>query len=258
MNKMGLNIAHTMESKHFELQYNGGKVWSIVFLVIAPVVTSVFILYRMTVRLASQEAIDSVTFKNGQYQVQPGDNLVPLVDAVALNDLMYNFVIPFSLLCILGLVLSWDWRTFFGFKQGLQRKQWLFFAASATVIIIAGLLLPHDPASDSGFMMRMIRNNSLLSLIIIPGIMLPIIEEIVFRRFLFDLFSYEKLYPYIPIAVTTLLFAFLHNQYSGSAIYYILGLGVLLGYARHFSNGLLLPIIIHCVNNILPILMFKL
>lgn len=246
-----------MQSKQLELQYKGRKVWSIVFLVIAPLVTSVFVLYRMTVRLATQEGVSSVTFKNGQYKVQPGDTSVPLVDAVALNDLMYNFVIPFSLLCILGLVLSWDWRTFFGLKQRLEIKHWLFFAASATALVIAGLLLPHDPASDNGFMMRMIRDNSLISLIIIPGFMLPIIEEVIFRRFVYDLFSFEKLYPYIPIAVSTLLFTFLHSQYSGIAIYYILGLGLLLGYARYFSKGLILPILIHCVNNLLPVVLFK-
>ena len=247
-----------METQKLESNYGGATRWSVLYLVLSAILSAAFLLYRILMRLlGTQEGVSTVKFKNGAFIISPGEKIVPLSEAIILDDLFYNFLIPFALLCTFGLLLKWNWKKFFGFDIGLRIKDWLFLGIAILVMFLSGLLIEHEANENSTFMMRMIRDNGLLPLLLVPGFLLPVMEEILFRRFAFDIFAIKVFYPVIPIVLTSIGFTLLHSQYGGLAMYYILGLGIVLGYARYFSGGIILPILIHVANNFIPILMLK-
>jgi len=56
----------------------------------------------------------------------------------------------------------------------------------------------------------------------------------------------------LTILVTAALFTLMHLQ----PIFFmpIFALGIVLGWARHASQGLVLPVVIHCLNNSIALL----
>jgi membrane protease YdiL (CAAX protease family) len=74
----------------------------------------------------------------------------------------------------------------------------------------------------------------------------PTAEEILFRGLLFGAVG-KWLSPLWTIVVTAVLFALVHLQ----LVYFVplFAVGLVLGWARQKSEGLALPIMLHCVNN---------
>jgi membrane protease YdiL (CAAX protease family) len=92
-----------------------------------------------------------------------------------------------------------------------------------------------------------------LSWLAVVGIVLagPIAEEIVFRGLLFG--ALEKRLPAgWTISITATCFALAHLQ----PIYFvpIFAVGLMLGWVRHKSGGIALPLVIHCLNNAVGLL----
>lgn len=79
----------------------------------------------------------------------------------------------------------------------------------------------------------------------------PLTEEILFRGLLFGAIG-KRLSAWWTIVVTAAIFAVVHMQVT----YFIpvFAVGLLLGWARHKSGGLALPVILHCVNNSLALI----
>jgi hypothetical protein len=83
----------------------------------------------------------------------------------------------------------------------------------------------------------------------------PATEEILFRGLLFGAIGRRLSGPW-TIVVTAAVFALAHLQ----PIYFVplFGVGLVLGWARQKSGGLVLPILLHCVNNCGALLMMSL
>jgi hypothetical protein len=77
----------------------------------------------------------------------------------------------------------------------------------------------------------------------------PILEEILFRGFLFGGLRSSRLGPWGALAVTSLCFAVIHTQYDWFDMSAVLVLGVVLGLARHFSGSVYLPMGLHALHN---------
>jgi len=88
----------------------------------------------------------------------------------------------------------------------------------------------------------------LLNLIII-AFFPAICEEFLFRGVLQNAFmkAVGSHWKHIAIVLTSLIFSVVHVQFSGMLPRFFLGL--LLGYSYYFSKNLLVPIILHFVNN---------
>ncbi|MFL1555916.1 MULTISPECIES: CPBP family intramembrane glutamic endopeptidase [unclassified Pseudomonas] len=89
----------------------------------------------------------------------------------------------------------------------------------------------------------------LASLIILP----PIAEELMMRHYLLRLFPYERsvAWKWIAVIVTSALFASLHTQYASSTtMTLIFVLGCLFAWARIASGGLLVPILLHMLAEV--------
>lgn len=87
----------------------------------------------------------------------------------------------------------------------------------------------------------------------------PISEELGIRYFLMEAFPFRKSTAWACLAVlaTSALFTLLHTQYENVTTYVqILFIGVLMGYYRITTGGILLPIILHAEADILGLLMF--
>ena len=83
----------------------------------------------------------------------------------------------------------------------------------------------------------------------------PVYEEIVFRGCLFNTFKYwfnENIYlAALPVSI---LFSILHTQYSDIRTLFILFLiSMVLVFARVKSNGILMPVVLHMMMNMIVI-----
>ena len=78
----------------------------------------------------------------------------------------------------------------------------------------------------------------------------PLFEEAFFRGFLFSGLSHSKLGATGTIIATAALWALMHVQYGAYEIAQIFVLGLLLGIARHRTNSLIVPFVIHAANNL--------
>ncbi len=83
----------------------------------------------------------------------------------------------------------------------------------------------------------------------------PIFEEVLFRGFLFKGLERTSLGGHGAVFVTSIIFAIIHVQYGLPIILVmLLPMAILLGYARLKSNSLLLPILLHSINNLVACL----
>jgi membrane protease YdiL (CAAX protease family) len=82
------------------------------------------------------------------------------------------------------------------------------------------------------------------------GVMAPILEEVIFRGFLFKEFSYTFLGTWGAVVLTSLIWAVIHSQYDLVYLGIIFITGLLLGVARLYSHTLLVPIVMHILFNV--------
>ena len=87
---------------------------------------------------------------------------------------------------------------------------------------------------------------TLIGLALIPAIG----EELMFRGYLMNLFSQKSNY-HNGIALSALIFSFVHFNFSNFFYYFVLG--VVMGYVYYWGRNLLFPIIIHFINNALVV-----
>ena len=78
----------------------------------------------------------------------------------------------------------------------------------------------------------------------------PIVEEFLFRGFLFSQLKTTKLGINGSITLTSLIWTSIHLQYDLFLLIPIFLLGLLLGYLMHKYNSLYLVIIVHAVHNL--------
>ena len=78
----------------------------------------------------------------------------------------------------------------------------------------------------------------------------PIVEELLFRGFLFSQLKTTKLGINGSIILTSLIWTSIHLQYDLFLLIPIFLLGLLLGYLMHKFNSLYLVIIVHAVHNL--------
>lgn len=95
---------------------------------------------------------------------------------------------------------------------------------------------------------------SLVINILLIAVMPAIGEELVFRGILQKYFSKFFKNPHIGIWLAAAIFSGIHFQFEGFLARMVLG--AILGYAFYFTKNLWIPIIIHFLNNLLPIIAY--
>jgi membrane protease YdiL (CAAX protease family) len=132
--------------------------------------------------------------------------------------------------------------------------RWLgIFVLVIVGIELLGLVLPDLQSDFMRDIMESVTDRA--TLIIGIGIMAPIFEELLLRGVL--LYSVERVSnEHIAVALSAFVFTILHLQYEVWIMLLILPLGVVLGYARVRSGSILVPIVLHILNNTGSILLY--
>lgn len=93
--------------------------------------------------------------------------------------------------------------------------------------------------------------NSFFVLLFLFCIATPIFEECVIRGHLYKFAIYFKIPLTFWFTLINLVWAKLHGLESVVQLFFFTSWGVALSYIRHFHRSLWIPIIIHCLNNII-------
>jgi membrane protease YdiL (CAAX protease family) len=101
------------------------------------------------------------------------------------------------------------------------------------------------------FMLEAWRTAGWLPLLWVSVIVIaPLVEEIVFRGFLFVGLQQFRHGNIVAVLVTSLLWALIHLQYNLAQMSLIFFLGILLGIARIRTRSLWVPVAMHMLNNL--------
>ena len=82
----------------------------------------------------------------------------------------------------------------------------------------------------------------------------PIIEEFLFRGFLYSQLKRSFLKEWGAISVSSLVWTAIHFQYGIGILFFLFLFGLFLGYFRKRYDSLLIPIALHAINNLLSFL----
>lgn len=131
--------------------------------------------------------------------------------------------------------------------------KWLSLTLLAGLIYISASLVLQRPLVNE-FMLYVSRTAYYLPLFFVSVCLVgPIFEELLFREFLFRPFAESGAGPLIAITLTSIIWAGIHVQYGLFDRGYILLLGILLGSARHMTGSMVMPYIMHALNNLLSL-----
>jgi CAAX protease family protein len=122
---------------------------------------------------------------------------------------------------------------------------WLF-----AVFLYWLLPVPADPFLES------IQGTKHLGLSLASVLLAPLLEEIIFRGCAFRMWRHAAPGKYGTLLLTSLLFMLIHvGQYSYPLLGLMFLLGMLLGIAREKTGSLLVPLIIHTLNNLFSVIL---
>ena len=134
----------------------------------------------------------------------------------------------------------------------------LFFFASFFLMFVMEKLSHYNPVIfETDFVLKSYKQATSLPVLYIGVVFLgPFFEEALFRGFLFKGLEKSFLGGHGAVFVTSFIFAMIHMTQYGVAVIFvmILPMSVLLGYARLYSQSLLLPIVLHVINNLITCL----
>lgn len=119
----------------------------------------------------------------------------------------------------------------------------IFFIAQASVVGLLGI--------EQSEFMQLLAGSRHLPLMLVVVLLAPVLEELVFRGYLFTAWRHSRLGFSGTLLLTSALFALLHwGQYHWIQTAFIFVLALILGFAREKSGSVLLPIILHSLNNL--------
>lgn len=123
---------------------------------------------------------------------------------------------------------------------------WLSFIAFQIVLYSFYTWTPLlDSSADNT--KNIIDNIGWLGVALIVVLIVPITEEIIFRLGVFD--SVKVYGVAFQILFSSALFTTLHYPEQLSQIVFIFALGLILGISRFKSNGVVIPVFMHCIHN---------
>jgi membrane protease YdiL (CAAX protease family) len=126
---------------------------------------------------------------------------------------------------------------------------WLLFWSVCALVY---RLLPHAP---DPFLLA-INGTRHVGLTLTSVLVAPLFEEIIFRACGFRLWRHTRLGLSGTLLLTSLLFALIHiQQYSWQLLMFTFGFGMILGLSREKTGSLLVPLILHTLNNLFAVIL---
>jgi membrane protease YdiL (CAAX protease family) len=146
------------------------------------------------------------------------------------------------------LRLTWSWSDVrLGLLFGIGG---LFVTLPASMLYLS--IVGPDATSAVGEVFGDVRASLPLALVIFATVVFvaPLCEEIVYRGLLWGAVERLRVGRWVPLVVTTLLFALAHFEFTRTPLLLVVAIPIAL--ARFYTGGLLASIVAHQVNNLLP------
>jgi CAAX protease family protein len=173
---------------------------------------------------------------------------------------LYETTLWIGMLAVLALAARlrhWSVKDYFGLVRPSNRQiaislasLAMLLAAEYTVIYLTGWRTGSRYTTNLYASARAAGIQSLLWLMFYLAIAAPIVEEMIFRGFLYRGWARTPRGVVPAILVISALFALLHMQYNRIGILITFCSSLLYGWARWWSGSTLLAILLHGVNNL--------
>lgn len=134
--------------------------------------------------------------------------------------------------------------------HSFSRKQVLPWLGVLAVFLAAEITAARLFDIEQGEFMEALAGSKNLLLAVVLVIAAPLLEELVFRGYLFRAWRNTRLGFSGTLLLTSALFTLLHwGQYSLVQLSFVFTLALILGFAREKSGSVLLPMLLHLGNN---------
>jgi len=221
--------------------------WLLLFLLVA---TVSFICYSAVagaltgynLAVSGESTVDAETIG-----VAVGEHMLSANGMAGTYILQTLFVLPFILLAATFSSQSWR-KTLALVPVSAKTLQYWLLVLVAYLVVETLVRLVFD--LDLGELIGGIANSQNLLLLITISVFAPILEEFIFRGYLFAAWRHTRLGLSGTLLLTSLLFTSLHiGQYSVGILVVLFVFSIILGLAREKTGSLYVPIVLHAVNN---------
>ncbi|WP_028111550.1 CPBP family intramembrane glutamic endopeptidase [Ferrimonas kyonanensis] len=117
------------------------------------------------------------------------------------------------------------------------------------VLLRASLLLLPIATEDLQWMEQHTINVHVLLVFLGLVILAPLAEELFYRQFLWQALQQQWQRPWLSISLTSATWALVHSQYTIVGMFHLFLFGLILGWSRHKTGSLWVPIGLHSLNN---------
>lgn len=203
----------------------------------------------LAVQLATFAVVDALVSGTTGFKAAVATTLGSLIMLVLTYGLAKKFAKPYQLL-------------------GLTKfhKKHLTGALSLLVMfmLVGSVLENFSQSSPIDFMNDLLDESSFWLLILLVVVIAPIYEELMFRGFMMGLIANastnyrRKTLWLIASLVSTLAFTLIHFQYDWFGLLLIFVLSLILSWARLISGSVILPMILHFLNNSVAMVVYLL
>jgi membrane protease YdiL (CAAX protease family) len=144
-------------------------------------------------------------------------------------------------------------REYLGFKPVTIRAMLKWLGLFLAVVSISDLgLMWFDEPFGKDFMSEIYTNAKPVWMLWLALVLAaPLFEEMFFRGFLLTGFAASFMRPIGAVTVTAALWAAMHLQYNAVGIAVVFCFGLVLGAARIRTDSLMVPLILHALENLL-------
>jgi membrane protease YdiL (CAAX protease family) len=127
----------------------------------------------------------------------------------------------------------------------------IWFLVLAGVLWTADELLQGigDDSGDAFIRSLLIGGRSIAPLLFAITVVAPLIEELLFRGFMFRGLAASRTGLTGAIVLPNILWVALHAQYARPTLVMLFAMGLVLGLARHYSRSVTLPLVLHAISN---------
>lgn len=165
------------------------------------------------------------------------------------------YLVQFCLLMPLLLLASHfrtrSWRETLAFNRFSLKSLKFWLLVLITYLLLQALVNSFFDISPTVFL-ESISGSQSLSLTLVVITLAPLMEELLFRGYLYQAWRHSRLGLAGTLLLTSALFAVLHwNQYHWAHLVFVFMLSMILGLSREKTGSVWMPITLHSVNNFL-------
>ncbi len=130
-------------------------------------------------------------------------------------------------------------------------KAYLPWLGLLVVYFLAAAAFNMVMSVEPGEFVESIAGTQHLGLLVTMVVLAPVVEELVFRGYLYKAWRQSLLGRWGTLLLTSVLFALLHaGQYDPILLWQLTVIGLLLGFAREKTGSVYVPIALHSLNNL--------